>query len=98
MVKTLAGWDRDRAVRGLAEGRGAPVDEYAAGMPRWLLPWMFPLLVAVVAVLFAISATVAVIALVVILVVCIVTLVAMRRRTLRERPDSELVHKPFWEP
>jgi ABC-type sugar transport system permease subunit len=66
-------------------------------MPRWVLPWLVPLVVAVVAVRFAISTTVAAIAGVLILVICLVGLVRLRVQYLKNHPlDPELVRKPFW--
>ncbi|HUE27969.1 MAG TPA: hypothetical protein VMP89_14435 [Solirubrobacteraceae bacterium] len=66
-------------------------------MPRWLLPWLVPLVVVVGLVLFAISTTVAAIAGVLILVICLVGLVRLRVQYLKNHPqDPELVSKPFW--
>jgi hypothetical protein len=66
-------------------------------MPRWLLPWIVPLVVAVMVVLFAISSVVATIALVLIFLGCLVCLAAIRVQYLKNHPpDTELVRKPFW--
>ena len=63
-------------------------------MPRWLLPWVVPLLLAVALVL---AITVGTIALVVIFVIFFVGIAALRVQHLKKHPpDPELVNKPFW--
>ena len=73
----------------------APVADRASHMPEGVIPWLFPLTLAVTVMLSAISPIGAGVALV---VVCFVGLPAVRKLYLKDHPpEPELVSKPFWQ-
>lgn len=70
-------------------------------MPKWLVPWVIPLTVALLAIVGGLIGTLgdgASRAAAVIFVVAVAAgLIYLRLRDLRLHPrDPELVHKPFW--
>jgi hypothetical protein len=73
----------------------APVSERASRLPEGMIPWLFPLCLAVTVMLSAISPIGAGVALV---VVCFVGLPAVRKLYLEDHPpEPELVSTPFWQ-
>ncbi len=70
-------------------------------MPKWLVPWIIPMTVAVVAIAAALIGTLGVagstVWTVILVVVVAAGLIKLRLRDLKlHPPDPELVHKPFW--
>ncbi len=65
-----------------------------ADVPKWLLPWVFPLVVVVGLIMVAVSVWLGM----VVLLVLVVGVVRLRLRYLKQNPpDPELRHRNFWD-